>query len=458
MDSETLGIIAPHPPIMVPEVGGERSGVTARSAEAMRTARGLLEGFDPDVVVLSSPHAPIARDAFLLDDSPRLTGDLAGFGAPSVRIESAGSTTFAAAVREAAEHAGLPTALRTEVPGTDPGTLDHGSLVPLSFLDPDGRYPLLVLSLSFLPEEAHVLLGRAIAHAAASTRQRVAYVASGDLSHRLTRDAPAGYSPRGKDFDERVLELVGDGDFEGLASIEPDLVEAAGQCGLRSFLILGGFLDGRVPTRVLAYEGPWGVGYLTAVSAPRDMLDPLSETPVAGTKGGVPGADETEPVRLARDAIEAFVRSGRIVGVRSGEGLLSQRAGAFVSLHIGRELRGCIGTIAPTRDHLADEIVANAIQAATQDPRFPPVEVSELETLDIKVDVLHDPEPVDDTSELDVARYGVIVSKDWRRGLLLPDLEGVDTVEQQLAIAKRKAGIARDETASIERFRVDRYS
>ena len=412
---------------MVPEVGGGRSGATARSAEAMRTAHRVLQDFDPDVLVLSSPHAPIARDAFLLDDSSRLTGDLADFGAPSVRISSAGASTFASAIREAAERAGLPVAARDELPSTDPGALDHGALVPLSFLDPDGAYPLLVLSLSFLSEQAHVMLGRAVADAAAATGSRVAYVASGDLSHRLTPDAPAGFSPRGQDFDARVVELVGEGDFDGLAGIAPELVEAAGQCGLRSFLILGGFVGRRVPTRVLAYEAPWGVGYLTAVSAPREVLDTMSDTPAAGAKGGVPGADESELVRLARDAIATFVRSGRIIAAPSGEGLLSDSAGAFVSLHIGRELRGCIGTIAPTRDRLAEEIVANAIQAATQDPRFPPLEPSELDVLDVKVDVLHEAEPVADISDLDPARYGVIVSRDWRRGLLLPDLEGVET-------------------------------
>jgi AmmeMemoRadiSam system protein A len=458
VDFETLGIIAPHPPIMVAEVGGGRAGETARSAEAMQTARALLERFDPDVVVVSSPHAPLARDAFLIDDSARLAGDLGGFSAPSVRLEPAGDPELADSLQQIAARAGLPVVPRGDVPGADAGLLDHGVVVPMSFLDRESRYPLLAVSLSLLSEESHTLMGRVIADAADALGRRVAYVASGDLSHRLSREAPAGYSPRGKDFDATVVDLVSRGDFAGLTCIAPDLVDAAGQCGLRSFLILGGFLDGRVPTRVLAYEGPWGVGYLTAVSAPEDVLASLGDTPIAGAKGGVPGADESEPVRLARQAIEAYVRTGRILGAEPDEGLLGSRAGAFVSLHTGRDLRGCIGTIEPTYDHLAEEIVANAIKAATQDPRFPPVDADELDALDIKVDVLHEPEPVDDIAQLDPGRYGVIVTKDWRRGLLLPDLEGVDTVEQQLSIARRKAGIGADETVSIARFRVDRYS
>jgi len=136
--------------------------------------------------------------------------------------------------------------------------------------------------------------------------------------------------------------------------------------------------------------------------------------------------------------------------------VLKQRRGAFVSLHRNGQLRGCIGTIAPTTPSLAEEIIHNAIQAATADPRFPPMTADELDGLEISVDVLSTPEPAT-MDDLDPREYGVIVSADWRRGLLLPDLDGVDTVEQQVAIARQKAGIGPNERITIERFRVDRY-
>ena len=126
------------------------------------------------------------------------------------------------------------------------------------------------------------------------------------------------------------------------------------------------------------------------------------------------------------------------------------------SLHRGGDLRGCIGTIAPTQPTLAAEIVHNAIQAATADPRFDPLRPHELDDLEISVDVLQPPEPAD-FDDLDPKTWGVIVSADWRRGLLLPDLEGVDTAAEQVGIAMRKAGIAPGETVRLERFRVDRY-
>ena len=172
---------------------------------------------------------------------------------------------------------------------------------------------------------------------------------------------------------------------------------------------------------------------------------------------------ESHPlVELARKAIEAYVRERRVIEPPDELTLeMRQRAGTFVSLHgPGGELRGCIGTIEPTQDNVAREVIQNAISAATRDPRFPPVRPDELDGLDVKVDVLTPPEPVESLDELDPKRYGVIVESatDWRRGLLLPDLEGVDTVEYQVDIARRKAFIGPNEPVELYRFEVKRYT
>jgi AmmeMemoRadiSam system protein A len=139
---------------------------------------------------------------------------------------------------------------------------------------------------------------------------------------------------------------------------------------------------------------------------------------------------------------------------------MEKRAGAFVTIHKHGTLRGCIGTIEPTQDNVAKEVIQNAISAAIHDPRFPPITPEELADLDIKVDVLSEPEPVDGLEELDPRHYGVIVksARDRRKGLLLPDLEGVDTVEYQVDIARRKAGIWPDEPIELYRFEVVRYT
>lgn len=164
-------------------------------------------------------------------------------------------------------------------------------------------------------------------------------------------------------------------------------------------------------------------------------------------------------VSLAREAIEAYVREGRVISPPPGlpREVLERRAGAFVSLKKDGELRGCIGTYLPTQPNLAEEVIQNAIKSATRDPRFPPVRPEELPRIRVSVDVLSPPEPCTER-DLDPKRYGVIVEKGWRVGLLLPDLEGVDTVEEQLRIAKLKAGLRPEEPCRIYRFTVERYS
>jgi AmmeMemoRadiSam system protein A len=166
-------------------------------------------------------------------------------------------------------------------------------------------------------------------------------------------------------------------------------------------------------------------------------------------------------VQLAKDTIENYVRHGKTIQQpRELTPEMEKRAGTFVSIHKHGMLRGCIGTIEPTQANVALEVIQNAISSATRDPRFPPIMPEELADLDIKVDVLGEPEPVESMDELDPKCFGVIVqsARDWRKGLLLPDLEGVDTVEYQVDIARRKAGIRPDEPIELYRFEVVRYT
>ena len=166
-------------------------------------------------------------------------------------------------------------------------------------------------------------------------------------------------------------------------------------------------------------------------------------------------------VELAKKTIDRFIRENEVydpAGDDLPEEMTSHRAGAFVSIHENGQLRGCIGTIAPTCKNIAYEIVSNAIAASTRDPRFDPIRTEELDKLEINVDVLSPEEPIDSPDQLDVNKYGVIVEKGFKRGLLLPDLDGVDSVEQQIAIAKQKAGLDLDETGvKMYRFEVVRH-
>lgn len=164
-------------------------------------------------------------------------------------------------------------------------------------------------------------------------------------------------------------------------------------------------------------------------------------------------------VELAKKTVEEYIRTGKTPSVPEQiPPDMTEKAGVFVSIKKKGKLRGCIGTFLPATENIYTEIVRNAVAAATQDPRFPPVDISELNELEYSVDILSPPEPVKSLEELDPKKYGIIVVKGWQRGLLLPDIEGVNSVDEQLAIAKLKAGIdPYDTDFEIYKFTVQRY-
>lgn len=457
--------LMPHPPILVPEVGRGRENEARETLKGLELLAESLRDRRPDALLVLSPHQPYAPGALFLNSAGRAAGTLAPFGAPSVTIGIAcpGELRRAAADRLSA----LGTRIRE---GSRPDlTSDQGTLVPLYFLrrawGRDGENPpeslppaLLASPIGLTPGEA-LSLGERLA--LLDDGLRWGLVASGDLSHRLTPDAPAGYSPEGRVFDATVLEALRSADAGPLLSLSPETLEAAGECGLRSIMTMLGLAGAvRGAIQVFSYEGPFGVGYCSALWEPSDA----GASHGGAAHGEAPGGEASEDhpcARLARETVTRLLE-GRPLPASGTEAapseLWAERRACFVSIKTrSGALRGCIGTLAPSQRSLDREIIANAVSASTRDPRFPPMTREELPGVLFSVDVLSDPEPVTDLADLDPGEWGVIVSKDGRRGVLLPDLEGVDTVEEQLAIAARKAGIADLRGISVERFRVDRF-
>jgi AmmeMemoRadiSam system protein A/AmmeMemoRadiSam system protein B len=452
MGSITGAFIFPHPPIMIEEVGKRETKKVEASIAAAEEAAKRIGELKPDTIVIISPHGTLFRDAMSFAAEERLEGSLVKFGAPQVKIAYDNDIELLDKIMEKAEEKRvycIP--VHEDVKksyGMDTG-LDHGATVPLYFINKKySNFKLVHITYSLLSREHHYKLGMSIRDAVSELDRKVVVIASSDLSHRLTKDAPAGFNSRGLEFDKEYVELIKNGDIEGFLSLSPDLIEDAGQCGYNSTIILLGCFDGyRLRGDVLSYEGPFGVGYCIAQLFPEG-------------KSGKTIEKSSDPyVKLAIKTLETYVRTGRKPEIPEGlpAEMMDERAGVFVSLKKHGELRGCIGTIGPTTKNIAEEIMQNAISAGTRDPRFFPVEEEELEELEYSVDVLMEPEPIQSKDELDVKRYGVIVRSGMRSGLLLPNLEGVDTVEEQVGIALRKAGIASSEKYSMERFEVIRH-
>ena len=435
--------MVPHPPLIVPEVGRGGEGKIIETTRAYDRVGQAIAKIAPDTIVIISPHAVMYSDYFHISPGDGATGNFGRFGAPEVSFTEEYDTEFVSKLESLFEQYKFPA-------GTDgqrDRDLDHGTMVPLYFIRKYYRSGRIIrIGLSGLPLSEHYKLGTYIKHVAEDLSRNTVIVASGDLSHKLKDYGPYGFDPAGPVYDERIMDCAARADFDAMLAFDEDFLDQAAECGHRSFVIMAGTFDGAgVKSEVLSHQDVTGVGYGICIFEP----------------------SQSAYVRLAAATIDRFVRTGERLEFPEDlpEELVkdlpkeatTERAGAFVSVHKNGDLRGCIGTIGPVQSSIAEEIISNAISAVSRDPRFDRVQEDELDQLEINVDILGKPEDIDGPDKLDVKRYGVIVSCGMRRGLLLPDLEGVDTAQYQIAIAMRKGGIYPDEDYHLQRFEVVRY-
>ena len=453
--------MVPHPPLIVPKIGRGSEDQVAETIRSYNEVARRIASLKPETIIITSPHATMYSNYFHISPGYHAKGSFSRFGVPDISFDESYDASLRDRILEKCENEGFPA-------GTEGGRdarLDHGTMVPLWFIRKayDG-FKIIRIGLSGLPLTDHYHLGEIIREAIDESGRRTVFVASGDLSHKLQDYGPYGFAPEGPEYDRRIMDSCGRGAFGELLEFDEGFCDRAAECGHRSFVIMAGAFDGTAVTaKAYSHQDVTGVGYGICSFYPGEADEKRhfrkawlerKEQELAEKKAG------SDPyVQLARRSLESYILNRKLIDVPEGlpEEMLKQKAGAFVSIHKEGRLRGCIGTILPTEDCVAKEIIQNAVSASTRDPRFDPIRPDELKWLDINVDVLSTPEDIASEAELDVKRYGVIVSCGARRGLLLPDLEGVDTVEEQVAIARKKGGIGPKEKVRLQRFEVIRH-
>lgn len=457
-------IMVPHPPLIIPEVGRGQEKAIQKTIDCYGKAAKFIADSSPDVIVITSPHSVMYSDYFHISPGNGAHGDFGQFGARETSFKVSYDTEFVDELAKAAEISGLSAGTM----GERDSRLDHATMVPLYFIQKayGGNIPVPIvrIGLSGLSLSKHYKLGILIKSTAEKLNRKTAVVASGDLSHVLKADGPYGFHSEGPVYDRRIMDVMSRAAFGELFDFDSVFCEKAAECGHRSFVIMAGCFDGvNVQAEELSYEGPFGVGYGICSFTPgggnaeRLFLEQHNKKIAAEAKNRKTSEDDF--VNLARRSLESYIKRHEVISIPADlpEELTKKRSGVFVSLHEDGQLRGCIGTIGPVTSCVAEEIIRNAISASTQDPRFDPVKPDELDKLVYSVDVLGEKENIDSPSELDVKKYGVIVTNGGRRGLLLPNLDGVDTVDDQISIAKRKAGIGDKEPVKLQRFEVVRH-
>ena len=454
--------MVPHPPMIVPQIGKDSEKQITKTIRAYETVADEIAALKPETIIISSPHSVLYADYFHISPGKSAAGDFGRFGASEVSFRE----TYDAELRERICRIAKEKDFPAGTLGERDRNLDHGTMVPLYFIEQKYQdFQLIRIGLSGLSLADHYAFGQIIRQAEEETGRKTVYVASGDLSHKLQEYGPYGFAAEGPEYDQRIMDVCSRGAFGEMLNFEESFCDKAAECGHRSFVIMAGTLDGlEVQAKELSHEDVTGVGYGICTFRPgkakedRRFLEQWRKKQAEALQ--TRRENEDSYVRLARETIEKYIarrEKNTVPGWVPAE-MTERKAGVFVSIHKEGRLRGCIGTIQPVRRSVAEEIICNAVSAATGDPRFDPVRPEELNRLEINVDVLSMPERIKSKDELDVKRYGVIVSSGSRRGLLLPDLDGIDTVDEQIDIARKKGGISPRDNITLERFEVIRHT
>ncbi|PNT94262.1 AmmeMemoRadiSam system protein A [Clostridium thermosuccinogenes] len=458
--------LLPHPPIVLPEVGKGEEKKIQKTMDSFHAIGKDISQKAPGTIILITPHGTMFQDAIALSYEDEIAGSMKNFRAPDVSMKLVINKSLTRRIYELASKEDIPSVLVTNSLLKNYKAslyLDHGAMVPLYFINQYYKdYKFVHVTYAPLSDMDLYKFGIIISRAVDESEETAVLIASGDLSHRLREDGPYDYSPFGAKFDTEFLHNLEQGDVAGVFGMDKETVINAGECGRRSVAILLGALDGKKFNGSLySYEGTFGVGYgvmkFNVLSHSTSMLGQLEAIKKAAYEKK---QRQTDPyVKLARESLTKYLTEGKKIKELPDyvtDEMKNSRRGVFVSLKKFGELRGCIGTIFPTTGSIAEEIIRNALEAGLNDPRFDEVEKEELPDIDFSVDILTEPEPAS-KEDLNPKEYGVIVKSNGKTGLLLPDLEGVNTIDEQLSIACRKAGIRPNEEYSIQRFKVIRH-
>lgn len=458
--------IVPHPPLIIPEVGSGRETLIQKTIDSYDAVAREIADLKPETIVVISPHTALYADYFHISPGPKAHGDMMQFGAPQVSMDVKYDDELIMTISGESMAQGIPAGTQ----GQQDAALDHATFIPLYFVNKYYTdYKAVRCGFSGMGPAEHLKFGKAIRYAADDLNRNIVLIASGDLSHKLTEDGPYGFAPEGPVFDEYIVNAIKENDLLRFLTAPADICNGAAECGLHSFQVMCGVLDGsKTESKFYSYEGPFGVGYGVGSFTPTSK-EPGWDLMAAFTNAFSSQMDEIRKnespiVSFARKFLEEYVRNGKRLNIDElsevcsvPDDFCNEAAGTFVSIKKHGQLRGCIGTTQAVQKNIISEVAANAISAGMRDPRFRPVAEEELFDLTYSVDILGKAEAISSLEELDPAVYGVIVTSDGKRGLLLPDLEGIDDPEEQVSIACRKAGISPDEDFEMERFKVERF-
>ncbi len=446
--------IFPHSPVIVPEIGKGQEKELEATLDSCRKIAKEIASLHPDTIVIASPHAESYSDYFQLSSGETATGSLKAYGAPQIRFR----LHYDDELRKEITRLSFVNAIKAGYDDSEDPSLDHGTMVPLYFINKEYKnYQVVRLGLTGLPLLSHYRMGAVIAEAAKKTGMRIVFIASGDMSHCLSKEGVYGYREEAAKYESQLNKSLKNANFGDLLRMDSKLISRAKECGNRAFAILSGTLDRlAVETTFYSHEAPFGTGhgvYGYMVKGPDDSRafgDYYISKILFSLKEKQENCDDA--VKLAYMAVNQAVKGGSPSKVEVPSSYLEKKEGVIVSIYEFGALRARFGSIVPQQSSFAQEIISNSVKATKDDTFFDAISEKELPYLDIVVTEVSDVKPLKNESDFDAEANGIYVKKGNKSGYSLPfDSLGFD-YRKQLRIAKREASLKEEESATVYRF------
>lgn len=453
--------LLPHPPLVIPEIAKGKEKTISKTYETYENIAHEIALLEPETIIFISPHAESYTDYFQIADAEVGLGSFGAYKAHNVNFRLFYDRQLISSIISIVKKNNFPA-------GSEKGKeiyLDHGTMVPLYFINKFYRnFKAVRLGVSGLSLSTHYRFGQMVNEAIDISNKKVVVICSGDLSHVVNENSPYGFKEEGAIYDKQLLKVLEKGNFGALLSWNKQNLSAAQECAHRSITLMAGILDRlSVTSKLCSYENLTGIGYaimsfkVIGENASRAFLELYRSKQSFAVKVESDNADDY--ARLARLAIEKYVKTGQTPTLTNEwpSVFLNSKNGVFVTLYKDGEIRGCMGSVKPLKKNLGTEIINSAIASASLDARFPKVSSEELPFISIAVDVISSPIPILSVSDLDPKKYGIVVEFGEKRAALLPNLPSIETGEEQILMAKKKAQIKKGEDVQLYRFSVSHH-
>ncbi len=458
--------ILPHAPVIIPKIGAEDHIICRKTYRGVDKIGQEIADLKPKRIVVVTPHGPLFSDAIAVLSSNQLRGDFTDFGCDNIELNFNNDLSFVNKLQIDCSKKDIYIAKVNKQFAKNydvSADVDYGALVPLYFVNQYyQQYEVVVITYGLLSVLELYTFGTILRNVIEQTSKSTVFIASGDMAHTLVNSAGYIYNDKGSRYDFMVQNVLTERDIMEFVKYPLKLVSSARTCSYHSLSILFGMYDKKIfDAKIYSYEHPFGVGYLSVgidemVGIAPSLMDEIAEYDLQKKMSLENSADDY--IKLARDVVVYYTKYGRRPLIDSSQYKIeNKKAACFVSIYNTAGLRGCVGTVEPVHSDIVQEIISNTIAAATTDERFTPVTSAELSDLRIVVDVVASPEKIKSFIELDVKRYGLIVRKEEKIGVILPDLPDITSSSKQINVALRKAGIDKFDYYDMYRFEVERH-